>query len=57
MAVISNMCQSQRMRAEAAIRREVEANVRERNEKAVPINWRFTTQGARRKRARIIGVS
>ena len=37
---------------QSTLRREVEANVRERNLKATPINWRFTTQDARRKRAR-----
>jgi hypothetical protein len=36
----------------------VEANVRARNVKAIPVNWRFTTQEARRKLARLYpGVS
>ena len=38
---------------EDTLRREVQANVRERNQKAQPVNWRFTTQDARRKLARL----
>ena len=53
LAVLSNMCLSQRIPDAAALRREVEANVRERNQKASPVNWRFTTQDARRKLARL----
>lgn len=53
LAVLSNMCLSQRIPDEATLKREVEANVRERNEKATPVNWRFTTQDARRKLARL----
>jgi len=36
-----------------ALLREVEANVPERNENAVHVNCRFTTQDARRKLARL----
>lgn len=53
LAVLSNMCLSQRIADENPLRREVEANVRERNAKAAPVKWRFTTQDARRKLARL----
>ena len=53
LAVLSNMCLSQRIPDEQTLRREVEANVRERNAKAAPVKWRFSTQDARRKMARI----
>jgi DDE superfamily endonuclease len=53
LAVLSNMCLSQRIPDEQTLRREVEANVRERNAKAAPVKWRFTTQDARRKLARM----
>lgn len=53
LAVLSNSCLSQRMPDKDTLRREVEANVQERNLKAKPVNWRFTTQDARRKLARL----
>ncbi len=53
LAVLSNMCLSQRIADEETLRREVDANVRERNTKAVPVKWKFSTQDARRKLARI----
>ena len=53
LAVLSNMCLSQRIPDEDTLRRQVEANVRERNAKAAPVKWRFTTQNARRKLARM----
>ena len=53
LAVLSNMCQSPRIPDEQTLRREVEANVRERNAKAAPVKWRFSTQDAQRKMARI----
>jgi len=53
LAVLSNMCLSQRIPDEDTLRRAVEANVRERNAKATPVKWRFTTQDARRKLARL----
>lgn len=53
LAVLSNMCLSQRIADEETLRREVEANVRERNAKAIPIKWKFSTQDARRKLARL----
>jgi hypothetical protein len=53
LAVLSNMCLPQRIPDKERLRREVEANVRERNVKATPVNWHFTTQEARRKLARL----
>jgi hypothetical protein len=53
LAVLSNTCLSRRIPDEGTLRREIEANVRERNRKAQPVNWRFTTQDARRKLARL----
>ena len=53
LAVLSNMCLSQRIADEETLRREVDANVRERNTKAVPVKWKFSTQDARRKLARM----
>ncbi len=53
LAVLSNMCLSQRIADEETLRREVEANVRERNAKAIPIKWKFSTQDVRRKLARL----
>lgn len=53
LAVLSNMCLSQRIADEASLCREIEANVRQRNAKAIPVKWRFTTQDARGKLARL----
>jgi transposase len=53
LAVLSNMCLSQRIPDQETLRREVEANVQARNSKAAPVNWRFNTQDARRKLARL----
>jgi hypothetical protein len=53
LAVLSNSCGHGASPDEATLRREVEANVQERNLKAKPVNWRFTTQDARRKLARL----
>ncbi len=53
LAVLSNMCLSQRIADEETLRREVEANVRERNAKAIRIKWKFSTQDARRTPARL----
>ena len=55
LAVLSNMCLSQWIPDEATLRRQVEANVRERNENALPVNWRFTTQDARQN-ARLLSA-
>jgi hypothetical protein len=51
--VLSNMCLSQRIPDKNHLRRKVEANVQARNAKAMPIKWRFTSQDARRKLARL----
>jgi len=51
LAVSANSCLSQRIPDKETLRREVEANVRERHLKATPIKWRFTTQEARQKLA------
>jgi hypothetical protein len=53
LAVLSTMCLSQRIPDKERVRREVEANVQARNAKAMPVKWRFTTQEARRKLARL----
>lgn len=53
LAVLANMCLSPRIPDEATLRREIEANVQKRNAKAIKVNWRFTTQEARRKLARL----
>lgn len=53
LAVLSNMCLSQRIPDEHTLRQQIAANVRERNSKASPVNWKFTTQDARRKLTRL----
>jgi hypothetical protein len=51
-AVLSNMCPD-RIPDEETLRQHVETNVKERNAKAEPVKWRFNTQDARRKLARL----
>ena len=46
LAVLSNMCLSQRIPDKESLRREVDANVQARNGVAAPVNWRFTTDSA-----------
>jgi transposase len=53
LAVLSNGALSRRIPDQDTLLREVEANVREHNAKATSVNWRFTTQEARRKLARL----
>ena len=53
LAVLSNSCLSRRIADEPTLRREVNANVCERNAKASPVKWKFTAQDARRKLARL----
>lgn len=53
LAVLSNSCLSKRIPNAETLQREVDANVRERNAKAIPVKWRFTTQDARHKLARL----
>ena len=52
LAVLSNMCPD-RIPDEETLRKHVETNVKERNAKAEPVKWRFNTQDARRKLARL----
>ena len=49
LSVFSNQCLNRRISDEAALKREVLALERERNEASATINWRFTTQDARAK--------
>lgn len=53
LAVLSNSCLSKRIPDAETLQRKVDANVRDRNAKAIPVKWRFTTQEARRKLARL----
>lgn len=53
LAVLSNMCLSRRIPDKDRLRREIEANIQARNAKAMSVKWRFTTQDARRKLARL----
>ena len=53
LAVLFNMRLTQRIPDTDHLRREIEKNVNTRNAKAAPVNWRFTSQGARRKLARL----
>jgi hypothetical protein len=52
LAVLANRCPD-RMPDEASLRKHVQANIKERNAKAEPVKWRFSTQVARRKLARL----
>jgi len=52
-AVLSNMCLSQRIPNEAALKRKIAANVAERNARAQPVKWKFTTEDARGKLQRL----
>jgi hypothetical protein len=52
LAVLANGCPD-RMPDEASLRKHVQANIKERNAKAEPVKWRFSTQVARRKLARL----
>ena len=49
LSVFSRGCLNRRISAEAELRREVAALERERNAAKSAIDWRFTTQDARRK--------
>jgi hypothetical protein len=55
-AVLANMCLKQRMGNEETLKRVVAANVAERNRRAEPIKWRFTTNDARSKMSRLYPV-
>ena len=52
-SVLSRSCLKQRVPNEPALRREVQALVRERNAARATINWRFNTQDARGKLHRL----
>ena len=52
-SVLARSCLKQRLTDEAALRREIEALVRERNAAQAIINWRFNTQQARTKLHRL----
>ena len=52
-SVLSRACLKQRLPDEAALRREVQALVRERNAAGATIHWRFNTQDARTKLHRL----
>ena len=53
LAVLSNMCLTQRIPDKDHLQREEEANINARNAKAASVNWRFTSQDTRRKMARL----
>jgi hypothetical protein len=53
MAVLANSCLAKRLPDALTLQRHINANVQLRNAKALPVNWRFTTQDARRKLARL----
>lgn len=55
-AVLSNMCLKQRIGDEDSLKRVIAANVAERNAKAEPVKWRFTTADARTKLKRLYPV-
>jgi hypothetical protein len=53
LAVLSNSCLSKRIPNAEILQREIQANVRKLNAKELPVKWRFSTQQARRKLARL----
>lgn len=55
-AVLSNMCLQQRLGNEAALKRVIAANVAQRNRRAEPVKWHFTTNDARKKLHRLYPV-
>lgn len=52
-AVLSKTCLDQRIPDEAMLRREVAANVAERNARAHQVQWKFTSKDARKKLQRL----
>ena len=52
-SVLSRSCLKQRLSGEEALRREVDALVKERNAARATINWRFNTRDARTKLHRL----
>lgn len=55
-AVLSNMCLKPRIADEDSLKRIIAANVAERNAKAQPVKWKFTTRDARLKLQRLYPV-
>jgi len=55
-AVLSNMCLNQRIANEETLKRVIAANVAERNLRAQPVKWKFTTKEARVKMHRLYPV-
>lgn len=55
-AVLSNMCLKQRVANEETLKRVIAANVAERNRRAEPVKWRFTTNDARTKLRRLYPI-
>ena len=53
LSVISRCCLGQRLPGDEILCREIQALERERNEAQAIINWRFTTEDARRKLHRL----
>jgi hypothetical protein len=53
LAVLLNMCLSQRIPDEETLRKHITANDNERNAKRSSIKWKFATQDARRKLHRL----
>jgi hypothetical protein len=53
LAVLSHPCLSKRIPDAETLRREIQANLRERNAKSLPVKWQFSIQDARRKLARL----
>ena len=52
-SVLSRSCLKQRLSGEEALRREVDALVKERNAAQATIHWRFNTRDARTKLHRL----
>ncbi len=55
-AVLSNMCLNQQIANKETLKRVIAANVAERNLRAKPVKWKFTTKEARVKMHRLYPV-
>ncbi|MCL6539731.1 MAG: IS630 family transposase, partial [Roseiflexus sp.] len=53
LSALVRSCLNRRIPDQAALHREVQAWVEERNQKAVRVDWRFTTTNARMKLKRL----
>ena len=49
LSALVRSCRIRRIPDQATLHREVQAGVEERNQKAVRVDWRFTTPNARMK--------